>query len=110
MVEVFTVGGGDYLVAVFRAVAAWTGNGGYKGLLQVVIASHMCTCCDSSRLQGKSSGQLSAMQDQIRARISGGDAVDIGYWETLLVFLKAWLCFFLLILAAEYMYVCVGEF
>ena len=37
MVEVFTVGGGDYLVAVFRAVAAWTGNGGYKGLLQVVM-------------------------------------------------------------------------
>jgi conjugal transfer mating pair stabilization protein TraG len=37
MVEVFTIGGGDYLVAVFRAVAAWTGNGGYKGLLQVVM-------------------------------------------------------------------------
>ena len=30
MVEVFTIGGGDYLVAVFRAVAAWTGNGGYR--------------------------------------------------------------------------------
>lgn len=37
MVEVFTIGGGDYLVAVFQAVAAWTGNGGYKGLLQVVM-------------------------------------------------------------------------
>ncbi|RDV07405.1 conjugal transfer protein TraG [Sphingorhabdus pulchriflava] len=37
MVEVFTVGGGDYLVNVFNAVAAWTGNGGYKGLLQVVM-------------------------------------------------------------------------
>ena len=37
MVEVFTIGGGNYLVAVFRAVAAWTGNGGYKGLLQVVM-------------------------------------------------------------------------
>ena len=37
MVEVFTVGGGDYLVNVFNAVAAWTGNGGYKGLLQVIM-------------------------------------------------------------------------
>ena len=37
MVEIFTVGGGDYLVNVFNAVAAWTGNGGYKGLLQVVM-------------------------------------------------------------------------
>ena len=37
MVEVFTVGGGDYLVNVFQAVAAWTGNGGYKSLLQVVL-------------------------------------------------------------------------
>jgi len=37
MVEIFTVGGGDYLVNVFEAVAAWTGNGGYKSLLQVVM-------------------------------------------------------------------------
>ena len=37
MVEVFTVGGGDYLVNVFQAVAAWTGDGGYKSLLQVVM-------------------------------------------------------------------------
>jgi conjugal transfer mating pair stabilization protein TraG len=37
MVEIFTVGGGDYLVAVFQAVAAWTGNGGYKSLIQVVL-------------------------------------------------------------------------
>ncbi|MCC6479007.1 MAG: conjugal transfer protein TraG N-terminal domain-containing protein [Sphingomonadaceae bacterium] len=37
MVEVFTVGGGDYLVNIFNAVAAWTGNGGYKSLLQVVM-------------------------------------------------------------------------
>lgn len=37
MVEIFTVGGGDYLVGVFQAVAAWTGNGGYKSLLQVVM-------------------------------------------------------------------------
>ncbi|PZR89049.1 MAG: conjugal transfer protein TraG [Stutzerimonas stutzeri] len=37
MVEIFTVGGGDYLVNVFQAVAAWTGNGGYRSLLQVVM-------------------------------------------------------------------------
>lgn len=37
MVEIFTVGGGDYLVSVFQAVAAWTGNGGYKSLIQVVL-------------------------------------------------------------------------
>lgn len=37
MVEVFTVGGGDYLVNVLQAVAAWTGNGGYKSLIQVVL-------------------------------------------------------------------------
>ncbi len=37
MVEIFTVGGGDYLANVFQAVAAWTGNGGYKSLLQVVL-------------------------------------------------------------------------
>ena len=37
MIEIFTVGGGDYLVNVFQAVAAWTGNGGYKSLLQVVM-------------------------------------------------------------------------
>ena len=37
MVEIFTVGGGDFLVNVFQAVAAWTGNGGYKSLIQVVL-------------------------------------------------------------------------
>jgi len=37
MVEIFTVGGGDYLVNVFQAVAAWTGNGGYRSLIQVVM-------------------------------------------------------------------------
>ena len=37
MFEIFTIGGGDYLVNVFQAVAAWTGNGGYKSLLQVVM-------------------------------------------------------------------------
>jgi conjugal transfer mating pair stabilization protein TraG len=37
MVEIFTVGGGEYLVNVFQAVAAWTGNGGYKSLIQVTM-------------------------------------------------------------------------
>ena len=37
MVEIFTIGGGDYLVNVLAAVAAWTGQGGYKSLLQVVM-------------------------------------------------------------------------
>ncbi|MGF7151652.1 conjugal transfer mating pair stabilization protein TraG [Sphingomonas zeicaulis] len=37
MVEVFTIGGGEYLVNVFNAVAAWTGGGGYKSLLRVVM-------------------------------------------------------------------------
>ena len=36
-VEVFTVGGGEYIVNVFNAVAAWTGQGGYKSLIQVVM-------------------------------------------------------------------------
>ena len=36
-VELFTVGGGDYIVNVLNAVAAWTGSGGYKSLLQVVM-------------------------------------------------------------------------
>lgn len=37
MVEVFTIGGGDYLVNVFNAVAAWTGGGGYRSLIKVAI-------------------------------------------------------------------------
>ena len=36
-VEVFTIGGGDYLVNTFNAVAAWTGSGGYASMLQVVF-------------------------------------------------------------------------
>ncbi|WP_298808021.1 conjugal transfer protein TraG N-terminal domain-containing protein [uncultured Sphingomonas sp.] len=35
--EVFTIGGGEYLVNVFNAVAAWCGGGGYRSLLQVVM-------------------------------------------------------------------------
>ena len=36
-VELFTIGGGEYVVNVLNAVAAWTGDGGYKSLLQVCI-------------------------------------------------------------------------
>lgn len=35
--EVFTIGGGEYIVNVFNAVAAWCGGGGYRSLLQVVM-------------------------------------------------------------------------
>ena len=37
MVEVFTVGGGEYLINTFNAVAAWSGGGGYRSLLRVVM-------------------------------------------------------------------------
>jgi conjugal transfer mating pair stabilization protein TraG len=37
MMEVFTIGGGDYIVNVFNAVAAWTGGGGYKSMIRVVM-------------------------------------------------------------------------
>ena len=37
MVEVFTIGGGEYIVNVLNAVAAWTGAGGYKSLIQVAM-------------------------------------------------------------------------
>lgn len=35
--EVFTIGGGEYIVNVLNAVAAWCGGGGYRSLLQVVM-------------------------------------------------------------------------
>lgn len=37
MLEVFTVGGGEYLVGTFNAIAAWTGSGGFKSLIRVVM-------------------------------------------------------------------------
>ncbi|TVV76926.1 conjugal transfer protein TraG N-terminal domain-containing protein [Sphingomonas solaris] len=37
MVEVFTIGGGEYIVNTFNAVAAWTGGGGFKSLIKVVM-------------------------------------------------------------------------
>jgi conjugal transfer mating pair stabilization protein TraG len=36
-VEVFTIGGGEYVVNIFNAVAAWTGSGGYKSMIQTVL-------------------------------------------------------------------------
>jgi conjugal transfer mating pair stabilization protein TraG len=36
-VELSTIGGGEYVVNVLNAVAAWTGSGGYKSLIQVVM-------------------------------------------------------------------------
>jgi conjugal transfer mating pair stabilization protein TraG len=37
MMEIFTVGGGEYIVNVFNAVSAWTGGGGFHSLLRVVM-------------------------------------------------------------------------
>ena len=37
MLEVFTVGGGEYLVQTFNAIAAWTGSGGFKALIRVCM-------------------------------------------------------------------------
>lgn len=37
MLEVFTVGGGEFLINTFNAVAAWTGSGGFRSLLRVCM-------------------------------------------------------------------------
>ena len=37
MLEVYTVGGGDYLVNTFNAIAAWTGSGGFQSPIRVVM-------------------------------------------------------------------------
>ena len=37
MLEVFTIGGGEHLVNVFNAVAAWSGGGGFRSMLRVVM-------------------------------------------------------------------------
>lgn len=37
MYEIFTIGGGEYVVNTMNAVAAWTGNGGFRSLLRVVM-------------------------------------------------------------------------
>ena len=35
--EIFTIGGGEYIVNVLNAVSAWTGGGGFRSLLRVVM-------------------------------------------------------------------------
>ena len=37
MMEIFTIGGGEYIVNVFNAVSAWTGGGGFRSLRRVVM-------------------------------------------------------------------------
>jgi conjugal transfer mating pair stabilization protein TraG len=37
MIEIFTVGGGEYIVNVLKAVASLDGAGGYKSLIQVTM-------------------------------------------------------------------------
>jgi conjugal transfer mating pair stabilization protein TraG len=37
MLEVFTLGGGEYIVNVLNAVSAWCGGGGFRSLLRVVM-------------------------------------------------------------------------
>ena len=37
MLEIFTIGGGEYIVNVLNAVAAWCGGGGFRSLLTVVM-------------------------------------------------------------------------
>ena len=37
MMEIYTIGGGEYIVNVLNAVSAWTGGGGFRSLLRVVM-------------------------------------------------------------------------
>ncbi|MEL7519570.1 MAG: conjugal transfer protein TraG N-terminal domain-containing protein, partial [Pseudomonadota bacterium] len=37
MLEIFTTGGGEYIVNVFNAVSAWTGGGGFRALIRVAM-------------------------------------------------------------------------
>ncbi|WP_233203679.1 conjugal transfer protein TraG N-terminal domain-containing protein [Novosphingobium sp. HII-3] len=37
MLEVFTIGGGEYIVNVLNAVASWTGGGGFRSLIRVTM-------------------------------------------------------------------------
>jgi conjugal transfer mating pair stabilization protein TraG len=37
MWEVFTIGGADYLMTIFNAVAVWSGGGGFRSLISVVM-------------------------------------------------------------------------
>ena len=37
MLEIFTIGGGEPIVNVLNAVAAWCGGGGFRSFIQVVM-------------------------------------------------------------------------
>lgn len=37
MMEIFTIGGGEYIVNVLNAVSAWAGGGGFRSLIRVVM-------------------------------------------------------------------------
>ncbi len=37
MLELFTIGRREYIVHVLNAVSAWTGGGGYKSMIRVVM-------------------------------------------------------------------------
>lgn len=37
MLEIFTIGGGDYVVNTLNAVAAWCGGGGFRSMIQVTM-------------------------------------------------------------------------
>ncbi len=43
-VNVITTGGGQYIVNVLNAVAAWTGGGGFRSMLQVVMVMGLGYC------------------------------------------------------------------
>jgi hypothetical protein len=43
----------------------------------------------ASLLRGKTHSQLIALQDQIQAKLSSSDVIDVGYWESLQLQLKA---------------------
>lgn len=52
MLEVFTIGGGSYLVNIFNAVAAWSGGGGFRSMIQVVMVMGLiyALCCMAMNL------------------------------------------------------------
>lgn len=67
MVEIFTVGGGEYIVNVLNAVAAWTGAGGYKSLIQVALVMGMVLAVALLQRLAAVRGRLSLCADQAAA-------------------------------------------
>ena len=51
MMEIFTIGGGEYIVNVLNAVSAWTGGGGFRSLLRVVMVMGLIYSAADRRLQ-----------------------------------------------------------